>query len=267
MATTARGIVYPTTSTVLTPLSNHFANLATSTNTALDTLETKGGAFRGLDSAKPAAGVEGRTWYSTDTNRLWFDDGSNWISNDGGMYLIRPTSIASAGGGSATQNARGGVDFTSVSSVSLNSVFTSRFRSYVVSYSIDSRTVLGGPGEDRLRLRVGGADASAGDYAWKRLVLSGTTVSNISNGSDVAFGGSIPSVLGSTNKSFRLDRPALAVPTWIASGGTLLDTDGATVDFGVGYAGVHKVSTAYDGISLLVSSGLMTGTISIYGLA
>lgn len=39
MATTTRGIVYPTTSNTITPLSNHFANLATSTDTAIATSE------------------------------------------------------------------------------------------------------------------------------------------------------------------------------------------------------------------------------------
>lgn len=41
MVTTSRGILYPSTSDAITPLANHFSNLATSANTALGTLEGK----------------------------------------------------------------------------------------------------------------------------------------------------------------------------------------------------------------------------------
>ena len=32
----------------------------------------------GLEADKPSAGVEGRTYWSTDENKLWLDDGSSW---------------------------------------------------------------------------------------------------------------------------------------------------------------------------------------------
>jgi hypothetical protein len=134
MATTARGIVYPVVGTTLTPLANHFASLATSTNTAIDNAVAGSAAFRGLTSAMGAAGQEGRTYYATDTNRTWFDDGTNWISNDGSMYLIRPTSVV---GG--TVDASGKIIPTNglaVSSpVTVNGLMSDRFNSYRIDYS------------------------------------------------------------------------------------------------------------------------------------
>lgn len=44
-------------------------------------------ALRGLYSAIPAFGQEGRTYYATDTNILWFDTGSAWV---GGPATLTP---------------------------------------------------------------------------------------------------------------------------------------------------------------------------------
>jgi hypothetical protein len=93
MATTTRGIVYPTVGTTLTPLANHFASLATSTDTAIGALETKGGAYRGLLSARPTAGVEGRTWYATDTNKTYFDNGTTWVIPDALVQVGSATAL------------------------------------------------------------------------------------------------------------------------------------------------------------------------------
>jgi len=42
---------------------------------------------------RPAAGVKGRTFYATDTDILWFDDGSTWKNRTPGIYVgaISPT--------------------------------------------------------------------------------------------------------------------------------------------------------------------------------
>ncbi len=54
MATTTRGIIYPTSSDNIAPLETHFANLASSTNTALDTIA----------STVPAATLAGSTSFT-----------------------------------------------------------------------------------------------------------------------------------------------------------------------------------------------------------
>lgn len=48
-------------------------------NSAMATIDTKmAGWDSGLESAKPAAGVAGRRWRSTDTGVVWLDIGSAW---------------------------------------------------------------------------------------------------------------------------------------------------------------------------------------------
>lgn len=54
MAITTRGIIYPTSSDNIAPLETHFANLASSTNTAIDTLA----------SGIPAATLAGSTSFT-----------------------------------------------------------------------------------------------------------------------------------------------------------------------------------------------------------
>lgn len=168
MATTARGIVYPTTSTVLTPLSNHFANLASSADTAIGNAVAGGAAFRGLDAAKGAAGQEGRTYYSTDTNRLWFDDGSNWISADAGMYLIRPSTVTNG-----TTDSSGTVIPNVATSVSLDFGSLTRFRTLKVMFYFEG-TAADTP---RMYFRRSGSNLqAAGSYKTQRLRSNGALV-------------------------------------------------------------------------------------------
>ena len=46
---------------------------------ALTNVRTNLFSLGGLDSAKPAAGQEGRTYFSTDTNIEWLDNGTTWV--------------------------------------------------------------------------------------------------------------------------------------------------------------------------------------------
>lgn len=71
MATTARGIVYPVVGTALTPLANHFASLATSTNTALDNLDNVGSyvSMRKTSGQSLPSGIETDiTWTAAAAN-------------------------------------------------------------------------------------------------------------------------------------------------------------------------------------------------------
>ena len=82
MVTTSRGILYPSTSDAITPLANHFANLATTTNTALDNIDNASGYLVGTDAQRLALTApklrNGIIWRSTDTNLTWFYDGTIW---------------------------------------------------------------------------------------------------------------------------------------------------------------------------------------------
>jgi hypothetical protein len=69
-----------------------------------------------------------------------------------GLVIMTPTSIAHAGT-SASINADGGVDFTAVTSLSLNGVFTSAHDNYLI---VIRYVAASGDPRTRLRLRTAG---------------------------------------------------------------------------------------------------------------
>lgn len=99
MATTARGIQYPTGTDPVTPLQTVFASLAASADSALDTLASSSASLRDTTAARPTAGNEGRYFYATDTNLTWFDDGTTWKNRTPGLFaqLTSNTGIPASG--------------------------------------------------------------------------------------------------------------------------------------------------------------------------
>lgn len=172
MATTpTHAIVYPVVGNTITPLATHFANLANSVDSALTAAINTGDGFIGTDAARVATIApklrEGVTWYSNDTNRNWFYDGTNWLSADPGSYLLYPTSVV---GG--TVGTDGTITPTvGATTLSVNGVFTSRFRRYRLELYVTTPANAG----SQLRLRNGGTDVSGTGYAFQSFWASGVT--------------------------------------------------------------------------------------------
>jgi hypothetical protein len=149
--------------------------------------------------------------------------------------------------------------FTTSAAVNVNNVFTTNFSGYRVSIDVTARsTTL----QMLLRLRVGGVDTSsayygalvAGDYA----SAANTFGPRSNNATSLA----ISNNNASSNSFIRLDImfPALARNTSIE--GMYADGSGAYV-YRVG--GFQTASTAFDGFSLITSTGTISGTYSIVG--
>jgi hypothetical protein len=170
-----------------------------------------------------------------------------------GLVSMTPTSIAHSGT-SASINADGGVDFTAVTSLSLNGVFTSEIDNYLIvfSASVTANTVA------EFRLRAAGSDATAANYTWQWLQAGGSTVDGLRVSSDTE------GIFGyfSTSENgvhMHVYGPALAQPTAVRgvnvasfSGARLMDT-----------ATTHSLSTAYDGITFF--TGTFTGNVHVFG--
>jgi len=122
MATTSRGIVYPTTGQQVTPLASNFAALAESANTAIDDLadqvESGANTLIGDTVDRPTAGKKGRTYFATDTNILWYDNGATWKNRTPGIMASLT---------SATGVTNGSVILSWTNSVTLNFVDTGGF--------------------------------------------------------------------------------------------------------------------------------------------
>lgn len=137
-------------------------DLAATADTVQDALN-KIPARSGLSVDMPAAGNEGNTYYATDTNRSWFDNGSTWLSNDPGMHLIRPSGVTSSSGGTITLASNGQINFSSIPAGSyfgFTGGFSSRFSSYLIHYSMTGSVTA-----VSYRLSAGGSNISSADYS------------------------------------------------------------------------------------------------------
>jgi hypothetical protein len=173
-----------------------------------------------------------------------------------GLVSMAPTSIAYSGT-SAGINADGGVDFSAVTSLSLNGVFTSAYDNYLI--------VLDGTGSAggylRFRLRASGTDNStASSYVTQELYAASTTRSGARNTLD---NGLLAYWEASTNSmTLSVYGPYLAQPTAFRS----VTANGEGVGTSIcDEAGTHNQSTAYDGFTIYPNSGNITGNIHVFG--
>lgn len=174
-----------------------------------------------------------------------------------GLIIMRPTSIAYAGT-TAGINADGGVDFTAVTSLSLNGVFTSSFDNYLIvaRYKGSASTSI------YARLRSAGTDATAANYVRQFLYLDGTTASSArqtAQSEGLGFGWVATSESGD---HFHLYGPFLAQPTASRSVNVF---GSSTVQINE-WASTHSLSTSYDGITLqTATANTFTGNIAVFG--
>lgn len=150
--------------------------------------------------------------------------------------------------------------FSAASSVTADNVFTSDFTNYlvVVRYSTSTTNI------PSLKLRTGGTSAST-NYDVQTLTANDTTISGarLSAQTSFLYGYYTNSATEKYVATITLAGPNLAEATAIRSesGGTV----GANAALSYYTTGNHRTATAYDGIELLVATGNMTGTYTIYG--
>lgn len=146
--------------------------------------------------------------------------------------------------------------FSAVSSVSVNSVFSSTYDNYLVVYNItaSSATVI------RQRLRVGGTDNSGSNYLRGGMyvgVFANSVFSSTNNATEAFF------TLGSTSATVGYG----GVLNFIApfqTQYTKITSHSGGADMGIGTC-VFNGTTSFDGFTLLPDAGTITGTIRVYG--
>ena len=173
----------------------------------------------------------------------------------GGLVQITPTSV-SAG---ATISSTGTVTFTSQTSVSFNGVFSSTYDAYKVVYN----TLHSSNSGTTFRLRASGTDATSTAYEWQRLRATSTTVSTGYQGSQTSF----DIIINASGTSYQLGEftvydPFKASATYLTTSNTYTVNSATIGQIG----GRHNVSTSYDGFTLTVDAGNMTGSIQIFGI-
>jgi hypothetical protein len=178
-------------------------------------------------------------------------------------YKVKWASPAAAASGLTLITAQ---SFTAASTVNVNNCFSSTYQNYLFEIVI-STTSSGGNAD--MRMRVGGVDASGSDYKWAVLTnnTSPSAAGAIANASATSFNDSFLgwSTGGNVVMAATIFCPNQAAPTLITSHS--VSEPFATYLYNFVRAGKHTLATAYDGFSLIVTSGTMTGNLRVYGLA
>jgi hypothetical protein len=151
--------------------------------------------------------------------------------------------------------------FTSVTSVSLDNVFSNTYKQYKIITDVESA----GDSDVLFRLRVGGTDNSAGNYSRNYLAGSGTSVFGANETSQTSWSGlgraengvrqcNITEVLNPFQSAYTSAYSSI-VPT--ATGNLLV----------ISMVYYTSVTTSYDGFTIApgFNSTTFSGTVQVYG--
>jgi hypothetical protein len=205
------------------------------------TTVTRDAAFGGTGEKTLA---EGQFAYIEATNTTQYYDGAAWqsVGTTPGFVCVKAETA-----------------FSAASSVTADSVFTSTYTNYRVLLRYTTTT-------DPIAFQLGVATVYATtNYNIQRLDAAAALVDTGRTTSQ-----SSARIAGSSNGSFtssaaiELSGPQLAEPTLFQA--TSSRSGGAyTSPIVELHNGNHSTATAYDGLKLLVASGTMTGSYTIYG--
>ena len=182
----------------------------------------------------------------------------------GGLIASPPTTIANSGG-TATLSGNT-VTFTTVNSVSLNGCFTATYSDYMLRMTITA--VSGTNMAIYARLRASGTD-STGSYRQETIEHYSTTVGAGQNwasngGTQWTLAQSTTTNATYTGAAFDILSPQKAAYT--NAYGSAGWWNSSSVSIGHLHRAFHGVASAYDGISIIASTGTISGTVAVYGL-
>ena len=191
--------------------------------------------------------AEGQFAFLEDTDTTQYYDGSTWqaVGGASGLTLVSATT------------------FSAVTSVSVNSCFTSTYANYRVVFSNMTYAAPSGTTNTSLRMRAAGTDNSSANYDWAR-VFAGST-STVGGGASIAAtsfllasGAGVVTLEG----SFDMLDPQNTAKTGLFAQTIARESSTAYV---TNTSGLTTVTTSYDGFTLLCSNGNFAGTVRVYG--
>jgi hypothetical protein len=175
----------------------------------------------------------------------------------GGLVPVSPTSVTNSGGSASSVS--NFISFSGVNSVSVNGIFTSAYYNYRVVFNV----VASAQNNQRFRLRAAGTDSSAASYSYS---YNGAYI----NGTDITVGvsGQTGWVIWQSAAGFYVGGnleffyPQVAASTTCTYQFYMVNSVNQFAENG---GGIHNVSTAYDGFSLIADAGTLSGSFSVYG--
>ena len=196
---------------------------------------------------------------TTGSLALAQNGGGTLYFTSAGVSVFQADGVTASGGGLVCVKAE--TAFNAVSSVTLDSIFTSTYTNYKIMLNATG-------GEITIQLRVGGVTATATNYNYQLIEAYGAAGNiqasqNASKSSYFMVGGN-----GAFYRVVDLDlfSPAVAQPTNFMQM-TQVNNGAYTLPYFDLVSGNHSVSTAYDGFIFTSTSGTVTGTYTVYGYA
>ena len=223
-----------------------------------------GTAARASAIPSPSAGMVA---YSTATN-LEYYDGSNWesVAVPSGLVPIVPTSVV-VGGGSATFSSTTGkiTAASATTNLSVNGVFSADYQNYLIQVMIT-----GVPTDVNMRFRVAGTDNSANNYSSVLAKAeSGTTTLAVAIANETI--SVIPSVARTSATTYMSFSNIQVSNAFSSADETAVMIDliqlGNSQPLATRWFGGSNlnVTTSYDGFSLIIASGSITGNVQVFG--
>ena len=147
--------------------------------------------------------------------------------------------------------------YTTATTVNINNCFSSTMDNYRIMIASTNGSV---DGQIRLRMRVGGVDASgATDYDYSASQYNYGTMLNLGSST-----GDSSAVIGYKVASYPSSMSLDIYNPFIARN-TLFSGVGQYTGLILGAGGQHKQAVSYDGFSLISGAGNMTGIVTIMG--
>lgn len=193
--------------------------------------------------------ASGTTWYAVAE------------SSPSGLSMVTPTSIANSGGSAALSGSE--ITFSAVNSISLNGIFTSTYRNYVLRINI----VAGAGIELRIRYRSSGSDNTTSNYRSGTYRINSTS----SSGNGPMVDGGTYMAIGDADTSgysfFCMDvaDPQTANQTRATVLGSSALSGTSLMSAYVG-GSLFSGSTSFDGFTLYPHASTLTGSVRVYGL-
>lgn len=174
---------------------------------------------------------------------------------------VVPSSVDKSGG-TSTVATNGTVTFATVAYVSLNGVFTNTYDYYKIFFSYSGSATAA----NTIRLRSTGTDNTTANYVVGRTYQDDNVGGFQNTGVQTAWG-TVPSAsVAQYNAEITLVNPKQAAPTqgWHIAGASTSSSSGSKM---VNQSGsmLFQASTSFDGISIIASTGTISGTVQVVG--
>ncbi|CAB4181018.1 hypothetical protein UFOVP1284_14 [uncultured Caudovirales phage] len=209
------------------------------------TTVTRDAAFGGSNKAL----AEGQLCYIEASNIVQYYDGAAWATvgpvTSGGFVVVKAETA-----------------FTTASTVEIDNAFSATY----TNYKIFIRYQTSSTGDIYSRFRVGGVSASGANYNSQLVVGTSTTAGGYRETSQTSmYIGDDSNGAFWSSMELSIYAPFAAEPT-IA---TCINnrSNGAYNSSAIQVFGTnHTVATSYDGIQIILASGTITGTYTVYGM-